>query len=111
MLGRAQLAAIGSVLTHSLIVLPLMIGVSTQFGTDDMKIFAPSLALREIEDRHTIENISDMLKEIVSSWGIVPSLVVSDNASNALGSSESLANYSNNIIGFSPATSPSLPFH
>ena len=76
-------------------------GVSTQFGTDDMRIFSPSLGLRIIEDRHTSEHIADMLKEICEEWGILPSLVVSDNASNALGSSLRLADFVDEYIGTS----------
>lgn len=37
-------------------------GVSTQFGTEDMRIFAPALGLRQIHERHTSANIADMIK-------------------------------------------------
>ena len=94
------------------------LGVSTQFGTEDMRIFSPSLGLRLIEERHTSDNIGEMLEEICEEWGILPSLVVSDNASNALGSSEQLANFVGGFVdeiiagldsGEDPAESVSNP--
>lgn len=67
-----------------------ILGISTQFATEDMKIFAPSIAVCEIHDRHTIENLGEILEQVCEKWGIVPSLSVTDSASNALGSSQKL---------------------
>ena len=76
------------------------VGVSTQFGTNDMRIFAPALGLRQIHERHTSANIADMIKQIITEeWEIIPSLVVSDNASNALGSSEQVIDFVDELMG------------
>lgn len=90
--------------TFSFNTLPLtyVLGVSTQFATDDLRIFAPSLGLRQILDRHTSENIAEMIKDIViKEWEILPSLMVSDNASNALGSSERVVDFVDEMMGSS----------
>lgn len=68
----------------------LTVGISTQFATEDLRIFAPAIAVREILERHTIDNIYDILKNVCDEWAITPSLSVTDSASNALGSSEKL---------------------
>lgn len=72
------------------VFLQLMVGISTQFATEELQIFAPSIAIVELHERHTIENIGHILIEVCNQWGIVPTLSVTDSASNALGSSEML---------------------
>lgn len=76
----------------------LIVGISTQFATADLHIFAPSIAVREILDRHTAENVGTMLKEVCDEWGILPTLSVTDSASAALGSSEMLADYTADLL-------------
>lgn len=50
-----------------IMVAVLIVGISTQFATEDLQIFAPSLAVVELHERHTIQNWADPLGGL---WGV-----------------------------------------
>lgn len=71
------------------------LGVVIAFITDDWMYHSVALGATPVDVRHTAHNIRSAVCDVLDEFGVVPTVFVSDNASNQVKCNDLLADWSN----------------